>query len=53
MNISDLVENLCKEQNISLAELARRTGQFRQNLRENSGTDMEVHYGSYCLSQWA
>lgn len=32
MNTSDLVKKLCKDQNISLAELARRTGQSRQNL---------------------
>lgn len=32
MNTSDLVKKLCKDQNISLAELARRTRQSRQNL---------------------
>ena len=32
MNTSDLVRKLCEEQNISLAELARRIGQSRQNL---------------------
>lgn len=32
MNTSDLVKKLCEDQNISLAELARRTGQSRQNL---------------------
>ena len=32
MTTSDLVKKLCKEQNISIAELARRIGQSRQNL---------------------
>lgn len=32
MTTSELVRKLCDEQNISLAELARRTGQSRQNL---------------------
>ena len=32
MNTSDIVKKLCEDQNISLAELARRTGQARQNL---------------------
>lgn len=32
MNTSDLVKKLCEAQDISLAELARRTGQSRQNL---------------------
>ena len=32
MNASDIVKKLCEDQNISLAELARRTGQSRQNL---------------------
>lgn len=32
MNTSDIVKKLCEDQNISLAELARRTGQSRQNL---------------------
>ena len=32
MNTSELVRKLCEEQNISLAELARRIGQSRQNL---------------------
>lgn len=32
MNKSDIVKKLCEDQNISLAELARRTGQSRQNL---------------------
>ena len=31
MNTADLVKSLCREQNISLAELARRIGQSRQN----------------------
>lgn len=34
MTTSDLVRKLCIEQNISLAELARRTGQSRQNLNK-------------------
>lgn len=34
MTTSDLVRKLCKEQDISLAELARRTGQSRQNLNK-------------------
>ena len=32
MNTSDIVKKLCEDQNISLAELARRTDQSRQNL---------------------
>ena len=32
MNTSDIVKKLCEDQNISLAELARRTGQSRKNL---------------------
>ena len=32
MTTSELVRKLCEEQNISLSELARRTGQTRQNL---------------------
>ena len=32
MSTSEMVRNLCDEQNISLAELARRTGQSRHNL---------------------
>ena len=31
MITSDLVKKLCEEQNISIAELARRIGQSRQN----------------------
>ena len=31
MNTADLVRMLCREQRISLAELARRIGQTRQN----------------------
>ena len=34
MTTSELVRKLCKEQNICLAELARRTGQSRQNLNK-------------------
>ena len=29
---AELIKNLCKQQNISVAELARRIGQSRQNL---------------------
>ena len=32
MNTSELVKQLCKEQKITIAELARRIGQSRQNL---------------------
>ena len=32
MTTSELVKCLCKEQNITIAELARRMGQSRQNL---------------------
>lgn len=32
MTTAELIRNLCKKQNISLAELARRIGQTRQNL---------------------
>lgn len=44
MNTSDIVKKLCEDQNISLAELARRTGQSRQNLykklrNESLGTE--------------
>ena len=44
MNTSDIVKKLCEDQNISLAELARRTGQSRQNLykklrNETRGTE--------------
>lgn len=48
MNTSDIVKKLCKDQNISLAELARRTGQSRQNLykklrNETLGTEELNH----------
>lgn len=32
MTTSELVKKLCEEQNISIAELARRIGQSKQNL---------------------
>jgi len=34
MNSADLVRILCKEKNISIAELARRMGQTPQNLNK-------------------
>ena len=39
MNTSDIVKKLCEDQNISLAELARRTGQSRQNLYKKLGNE--------------
>lgn len=32
MTTAELIKNLCKQQNISVAELGRRIGQSRQNL---------------------
>lgn len=32
MTTAELIKNLCKQQNTSVAELARRIGQSRQNL---------------------
>ena len=32
MTTAELIKNLCKQQNVSVAELARRIGQSRQNL---------------------
>ena len=32
MSTSELIRKLCEENNVTLAELARRTGQSRQNL---------------------
>ena len=32
MTTSELIKALCKDQNVSIAELARRIGQSRQNL---------------------
>lgn len=32
MTTTELIKNLCKQQNVSVAELARRIGQSRQNL---------------------
>lgn len=34
MTTSDLIKTLCKQQNISIAEFARRIGQSRQNLNK-------------------
>ena len=34
MTTSDLIKTLCKQQNISIAELSRRIGQSRQNLNK-------------------
>ena len=39
MTTSDLVKELCREQNISIAELARRLGQSRQNLAKKLQRD--------------
>ena len=40
MRTSDLVRELCKKQNISLAELSRRIGQSPQNLNKKLKKDM-------------
>ena len=32
MNTAEIVKTVCKKQNVSLAALARRIGQSRQNL---------------------
>ena len=32
MTAAELIKNLCKQQNVNVAELARRIGQSRQNL---------------------
>ena len=32
MTTSELIKAICKDQNVSIAELARRIGQSRQNL---------------------
>lgn len=39
MSTSDLVKRLCEEQNISIAELARRIGQSRQNFSKKLKRD--------------
>ena len=39
MRTSDLVRELCKKQNISLAELSRRIGQSPQNLNKKLKKD--------------
>lgn len=39
MKTSDLVRELCKKQNISLAELSRRIGQTPQNLNKKLKRD--------------
>ncbi len=46
MNTAEIVKTVCKKQNVSLAALARRIGQSRQNLynklRRNSLTMKEL-----------
>lgn len=47
MSTSELVRKLCEEHNVTLAELARRTGQSRQNLynklrRDSISVDIHV-----------
>ena len=46
MNTAEIVKTVCKKQNVTLAELARRIGQSRQNLynklRRNSLTMKEL-----------
>ena len=46
MNTAEIVKTVCKKQNVTLAELARRIGQSRQNLynklRRNSLTMNEL-----------
>lgn len=39
MTTSELIEELCKQQNINLSELARRIGQSRQNLSKKLKRD--------------
>ncbi|MDO4962006.1 MAG: helix-turn-helix transcriptional regulator [Eubacteriales bacterium] len=39
MTTAELVKKLCKEQNITIAELARRLGQTRQNLSKKLQRD--------------
>ena len=39
MKSSDLIRELCKKQNISLSELARRIGQTPQNLSKKLSRD--------------
>ena len=39
MNTADLVKKLCDEKEVSLAELARRIGQSRQNYYKNLRSD--------------
>ena len=39
MTTSDLVKQLCEEQNISISELARRIGQSRQNFSKKLKRD--------------
>jgi transcriptional regulator with XRE-family HTH domain len=39
MTTSELIKILCKQQNVSIAELARRIGQSRQNLNKKLQRD--------------
>ena len=39
MNTSEIIKTLCKQQNISIAELARCIGQSRQNLTKKLQRD--------------
>lgn len=39
VNTSEVIKTLCKQQNISIAELARRIGQSRQNLTKKLQRD--------------
>jgi transcriptional regulator with XRE-family HTH domain len=39
MTTSELIKTLCKQQNVSIAELARRIGQSRQNLNKKLQRD--------------
>ena len=40
MTTSDLVRQLCEKENISISELARRIGQYRQNFTKKLRRDM-------------
>ena len=42
MNTSELVKQLCKEQKITIAELARRIGQSRQNLYKKQRETLSI-----------
>lgn len=39
MTTSEMIKMICKQQNISIAELARRIGQSRQNLNKKLQRD--------------